>query len=275
MKPTFFGANLPCWAGLGLLLFACSGQAKVDSSHDSEDSPLYVASRQNAYAEMSKRDHLPPATGADAGAGTILVVGGTKWNRLPAAGSDLRPRPLDVTTDTSCSFPTMCTSCTPTSCAADASCGSAPTCRGYLSCHVPMPTCYNFSCGPGPTCSGSITCQGYPTCDLGSCGAGLTCTTMPTCGGSPTCAPSPTCAGTCVPANCQVAITNVSVPQVGQIQLSFISSAQLQYVLQYCTNLVTGSWMEACLTNGNGDVLTLCHTNGAQHSLYRLLIQSH
>ncbi len=181
----------------------------------------------------------------------------------------MRPRPLDVTTDISCGFPTMCVSCTPTSCASDSSCGSAPTCRGYLSCHMPVLTCYGFSCGIGPTCFGVLTCDGYSTCGQSSCGP-ATCNALPTC--AQTCLP--TCNSTCTPANCQVAISDVTVPQAGQIQLSFTSSAQLQYVLQYSTNLATGSWTEACSTNGNGGVLTLGHTNGAPVALYRLLIRN-
>jgi len=251
------------------LFFVCSAQARITVSADPEDSPLYAVSRENAIADMRRRDHVVQAFGA-AGVETILVVEGKQWRTAPASGRG--PRPLGVTTDISCGIPTMCTSCTPTSCASDPSCGATPTCRGSLSCHVPMPTCYNFTCGPGPTCVGNMTCQGYPTCGEGSCGPGLTCTSMPTCSGSQTCVPGPTCTGTCVPANCQVALYDVNVPQVGQIQLSFVSSAYLRYELDYCTNLAIGSWAKACSTNGNGGVLTLAHTNRAPAALYRLWI---
>ena len=96
------------------LFFVCSAQARITVSADPEDSPLYAVSRENAIADMRRRDHVVQAFGA-AGVETILVVEGKQWRTAPASGRG--PRPLGVTTDISCGIPTMCTSCTPTSCA--------------------------------------------------------------------------------------------------------------------------------------------------------------
>ncbi len=233
-----------------------------------EDSPLYVRSLQGAFADMTARDHgitrvQNGATQAPVGSGAVIVVDGTQWyngSAIEWAGSlgtrltnakNTSPVPAQTYWDPSCDA-THCGSCLPTR-------SGLPTC--VQTCVDPGPTCLYQTCMGGSTCN-EVTCTPPPTCYI------QTCATDPTCQG-------PTCTGTCVPANCPTALSDVSVPEAGQIQLSFNSSAQLKYVLQYCTNLSAASWAEACSTNGNGGVLTLCHTNGAAFSVYRLLIQTH
>jgi hypothetical protein len=172
----------------------------------------------------------------------------------------------------------LCTTCYATTCGA--SCDSSPTCRNYPSCHVPGPTCIYYTCGGGTTCNGGPTCSGVSctepglTCMTGPTCTVATCTGNSTCDGAATCTGWSTCTGTCVPANCQVALTDVQVPYPGQIQLSFDSSGQLKYVLEYCTNVTAGVWLAVGTTNGSGGVVTLCHTNGAPVALYRLIIET-
>ena len=122
-----------------------------------------------------------------------------------------------------------------------------------------------------------VTRWGWPTCDV-------TCNNNPpTCYGTtcdlacqptfqPTACLSSTCGSTCGPAQCPTALFGVTVPQVGQIQMSFSSSASLQYTLQYCTNLAANEWLNATNAQGNGGVITFSHTNNARLLFYRLLI---
>jgi len=256
LMKTGFGRKLVV-VGTGLVAWGALAQAGGAPSGDSEESPLYANSRAHAFAEMSVRDRAitAPQVNQTTGivAGDVIVAEGTSWRKLPANGPV--PAPMYVTTG----YPT---------------CGSGTTCGGAYTCSDP----------PGPTCSSSYpTCAG-PTCDTGqTCGCAPTCcplysTCSMTCSGYqwPTCSGATcngaTCLGTCVPAHCQTALYGVNVPKAGQIQFSFSSSAQLRYVLQCCTNAAAGVWTEACWTNGNGSVTTLCHTNGAPMALYRLLI---
>ena len=222
-----------------------------------DDSPLYAVSLHGAFADMATRDQgslRPLSAGARVATGpeTVIFVSGTKWScesglewatsvgQARQAGQG-RSGPLDLTWQSTCNAPTtVCASCVPTRC------GGGPTC---------VRTCVD----PGPTCMVS-TCTGEPTC------WGATCTPV-------TCVP-PTCKGTCAPANCPTVLTDVRVPQAGQIELSFTSLAQLRYVLQYCTNLAEGTWAGVFTNNGTGGLLTLRHTNGAPTSAYRLLIQT-
>lgn len=118
-----------------------------------------------------------------------------------------------------------------------------------------------------PTCDQSCrtpTCQ-PPTCPYATCSAQTAC--YPTCY-------QPTCyiGGTCTPAQCRTVLYGVTIPQVGQLQMSFSSSASLQYTLQYCTNLSANQWLDATNAPGNGGVMTFSHTNNASLSFYRLLI---
>lgn len=262
----------------GLLTFALTslaaapGVAAVQAApaDDPEASPLYARSMQKAFADMAARDHgiarvqessNRPATGS----GVVVLVEGTQWYQGAVNGRvgslDVGPiRPAGYTTDISCTTPTM----------------YCPTCQGYSSCapsYCPAATCQQATCD-------------YPTCIVYTCGPSLTCLIsqptcfvnytckVPTCDGSATCTGSATCQGTCTPASCPTSLSSVSVPQAGQIRVSFSSSAQLNYVLQYCTNLSASGWMQACSTNGTGGTVTLGHTNGAAISVYRLLIQS-
>ena len=259
---------------LVLILVATLPAALVPAAtfEDPEDSPLYARSVREAFARMTARTGWSEARNSATRPGTVVMVDGTQWYNVsdldamtsqPAARGK-RPAPLDITTDITCAASCMVTSCGST-------CDASPTCRLVLSCHVPQPTCADFSCGTGPTCSGSVTCSGYPTCDNSA-----TCIFSSTCNNQqPTCGTFPTCTGTCAPASCQTTLYGVSVPQPGQLQLSFASSTQLKYVLQYSTNLSSGAqWAEACSTNGNGGAMTLSHSNGAPIALYRLLIQN-
>jgi len=261
---------LYCWKGFLTLalssLAASSGVARVlaTPATEPEASPLFARSLQGAFADMAARDHgteraRESSNRPAAGSGTVVLVEGTQWYTGSAKGragplSTGPIRRLGYTTEVSCLTPTMsCTTCMPTYC-------------GGVTC--------SQTCDPGPTCLYQ-TCNGEATCTANqpTCIA-VTCTQLtPTCWPAPTCAGAVTCAGTCTPASCPTALTAVSVPQAGQIQLSFSSSAQLSYVLQYCTNLSASGWVEACSTNGNGGLITLVHTNGAMMSLYRLLIQ--
>ncbi len=256
--------TLYCWKGFLALalssLAASSGVARdlVTPATEPEASPLFARSLQGAFAEMAARDQSTgPARESSnrpaAGSGTVVLVEGTRWYNGSAKGRAGPIRRLSYTTDVSCVSPPTCyPTFLPTYCGG-VTCG--PTCD-------PGPTCVY------QTCNGEATCTAnQPTC------VGTTCYPAPSCVVA-TCAPWPTCQGTCAPASCPTFLTAVSVPQAGQIQLSFISSAQLSYVLQYCTNLSASGWVEACLTNGNGGLITLVHTNGAIMSVYRLLIQN-
>ncbi len=244
-----------------LMLFPGARLKAADSPNEPEDSPLYAVSLHGAFADMAARDQgiLHPLTGqmqGVAGPDTVIIVSGARWSResglewenfveqVRQAGQT-RSGPLDLTYSVTCNLPTtQCVSCVPTRC------GGVPTC--VQTCVDPGITCMYPTCNAEPTCSG-------PTCTPYSC--------MPTsCAG--------TCTGTCVPAYCPTRLIDVHVPQAGQIELSFSSSAQLNYVLQYCTNLTAGTWAQACTNNGNGGVLTLRHTNGATMAAYRLLIQT-
>lgn len=252
-------------------LAAAPGIAGVRAAlaREPEASPLYARSMQGAFADMAARDRSIPQerngfSGSATGLVAVIVVDGTKWYNGSAlkrtsplgVGSQraARPRPLGYTTDLSCQSPTVfCATCLPTSC-------------GGITCRL--------TCDPGITCLYQ-TCNGEATCTANqpTCVA-VTCTQLnPTCLPAPTCGGAATCAETCLPENCPTAISAVSLSQPGQIQLSFSSSAQLDYVLQYCTNLSASGWMQACSTNGTGGMVTLGHTNGAPVSVYRLLIQ--
>lgn len=281
---------------LMLLVLVGAGSARAEIT-EPEDSPLYASSRQKAFADMADRDRgvwLPRGSrGTTPGqAGSVIVVEGTRWRSAPdtmqpLAGAKARPqpggtlakgpRPLDITTDLSCTWPTMCTTCGDlsctwptmcTTCAATtcgASCDATPTCRGYPTCHVPIPTqCIYATCTGGSTCNaGQTTCVGVSCTEPGA-----------TCVPGATCDASGTCTGTCVPANCPVSLFNVQVPRVGEIQMSFASSSYLSYTLQYCTNLAGAQWMTVGTVLGNGGTMSVSHTNEAAVSCYRLLVQS-
>ncbi len=254
--------------GMVLLSVPCPAIVLTSLADDPEDSPLYASSRQNVLAAMATRDHAPPGPGVAVGAGAIIVVEGTKWYTMPTSPRTDRPHPLDVTTDLTCS-PMQCPTAASATCR---TCVSYPTCSGNATC-TPDATC-NGTCTFYPTCAGSgqATCSG-PTCVGATC-AGPTCSIYyPTCL-SLTCQQQVTCLGTCAPTQCPATLYNVDVPRAGEIEMSFSSSSYLKYVLQFCTNVPAGPWTEACTTNGTGGVLTLCHTNGAAMSLYRLLIQN-
>jgi hypothetical protein len=60
---------------------------------------------------------------------------------------------------------------------------------------------------------------------------------------------------------------------MGEIQMSFYSSVNLRYALQYCTNLTAGQWTQAYSAVGNGGVMTFGHTNNAPQACYRVLVQ--
>jgi len=235
-----------------------TGNALSAALGDPEDSPLFSNSRTHAFAEMTGHNQQ------SAGDGQVIVVEGNRWHRnsgtalettKPAGRSG--PQPRDITTDLSCTFPTMCTTCAATTCGATCdtthTCWQSPTCRGN--------TCTTPSC-VGPTCS-------EPTCWGVSC-------SMP----GPTCFPAPTCTGTitcgtptCTPAQCPVTLYNVTVPRAGEIQMSFDSTISLRYALQYCTNLSEGQWAQAYSAMGNGGVMTFGHTNDAPQCCYRVLVQ--
>ena len=78
---------------------------------------------------------------------------------------------------------------------------------------------------------------------------------------------------TCTAQACRTSLVDIRVPQPGQIQMSFLSSAVLRYTLQYTTNLPGGQWLDVCTVSGNNSMMTLSHTNPAARSFYRLLIQ--
>ncbi len=88
-----------------------------------------------------------------------------------------------------------------------------------------------------------------------------------------TCQAQLTCQGTCVPAQCAPSFNEVRVPRPGEIEMSFSSSGYLSYALEYCTNLLSGQWVEVSSQRGNGGLMTLSHTNNAPFACYRLLVQ--
>ncbi len=266
-----------------LIVISSAGRLAAVPQAEPEDSPLYARSVREAFARMTARTGLTETrNGAGHAAGiqgtqtAVFMVEGTEWidmSDTPAVASSSaakpnRPVPMDITINNITCFITCGSSCSITSCGA--TCDTTPTCRGYISCHVPQPTCADFTCGTQPTCTGMATCQGYPTCDYSA-----TCMYSSTCNSQqPTCGTTPTCTSTCAPAICPTTLSGVTVPSPGQVRLSFNSSSQLKYVLQCSTNLSSAAWAEACTTNGNGGVLTLSHSNGAPAALYRLLIQN-
>ena len=266
---------------LPLLAGAGTSVATGLASSDPEETPLFAASMRRTFAEMEARAQPRSQMMHDLGRTTtdnVIVVEGTDWHSLAAAplSRPRRPAPLDTTTDISCNYPTLCTTCAATTCGA--TCDATPTCRQYPSCHVPGPTCIYQTCDGGTTCDGGPTCAGVSctepgqTCYVGPTCQTETCTGTTTCDGTATCTGWSTCTGTCEPASCPTRFSEITVPEPGQIQLSFSSSAQLKYSLQYCTNFSAKIWLEACTTNGSGGVLTLRHTNGAALAFYRLLI---
>ena len=259
------GAWIRGWWIVGGIAFAwVTGlRAEIPAGGDSDDSPLYAASRERTFVDMNARDTVPAQSGTGAvSAGTIIVAEGTSWHRM--SGTEGRPRPLGVTM-----MPPTC---------GERTCVSYPTCAGNTTC-TDAATCNN-TCTFFPTCLGappSATCN-IPTCNGPTCANTFTCNpynsvtcVLPTCTGS-TCG-NPTCVGTCYPASCPTTLFNVNLPASGQIQFSFSSSLQLIYVLQCCTNFGAEVWCDVCSSNGNGAVLTLCHTNGAPAAFYRLIIQ--
>ncbi len=247
---------------------------------DPEYSPLYAASARQAFADMTLRDRglFSPQTRSRVGLGpgAVIVVEGAQWayaaDLTPKVAAATAPRgalsaggtgsrsPLGVTTELTCSY-TCAASCSGTSCGA--SCDATPTC-GYT-CHVPVPTMcvYNTCDGTSPTCSAA-----QPTCFGVSCAMpGETCAPCITSSG-------PSCTGTCSPGGCPTTLTDVRVPQPGQIQMSFSTSSLLKYTLQFCDDCSTNQWSEVTTVTGNGGVMTLGHTNSAARSFYRLFVQN-
>ncbi len=253
-----------------LLLFGLSGPCQVVAAgfDEPEDSPLFADSVHQAFAQFASQDRVPLAAQGRARpaaptAGEIIVIEGTRWHSLaaeatpatPAGGPRRVPMPLMVTVNgATCPAEPSCNGpCPPTT-------HAGPTC--FPLCPTGgMPTCTGDTCGSGTTCSPMNTCQG-PTCY----GGGITCYPSVTC--------SSTCASTCTPGQCRTNLYGITIPQAGQIQMSFNSSSLLRYTLQYSTNLPAGQWMDVSTVNGNGGQITLSHTNNADRSYYRLWIQN-
>ncbi len=267
-------------AGVALLtgLLVTAGASAV--SEDAEDSPLFTDSMQRTFAAMRARDasysdnwqSKPARVGKT---GVILVVEGSAYYSLAAAdantcaksGNDsvnvgkAGPVPLSVTTEISCMPMPTCNSPTCSGSTCGATCGPPqpticlPTCSGGATCQ-PNATCYMSTClgDPSPTCA-------FPTC------YGATCL------GSITCQGQATCSATCTATNCATPLYDVKIPQPGLFCVSFTSSAQLRYALQFSTNLLSGTWQEAYSITGNSSAISLTHTNGAPRCYYRLLIQ--
>ncbi len=241
-----------------------------------EDSPLYAASRQRALADMADHDRGLWAGVTRQGAGgippgAVIVLEGARWRVVegappvqgrPGSGTQVKNtlQPRGVTTDLSCTAPTMCTTCQYTSCGA--TCETGATCWGSYTCHGI--TCYSPSCS-GPTCS-EPTCWGV-SCSL----PGPTCFPPPTCGVT---ACGATCLGTCAPEVCPTSLTDVQVPQPGVIQMSFMASSALRYTLLSCTNLIAGPWAAVSTVANTQGTVTLSHTNPAPVAFYRLLVQT-
>jgi len=258
MKNSLCSHCLITLGALSCLGLPCPARVAGASFDEPEDSPLFAESVHKVFAQWAAGDATPAAGGGKVGLGpdTVILVEGRHWQTLPgdkgpaARGSGpgpRGPRPMSQTMDVTCLRQTMCVG---TTCAHLPTCGQVNTCAGVF-------TCVGATCGSGGnTCAGTPTCAGTRTCV------------------APTCAPNATCGTTCEPTACQTTLEGVTIPQPGQIQMSFASSSSLHYTLQYCTNLTSGSWAVAATTNGTGGLVTLCHTNNANLSFYRLLIQS-
>ncbi len=251
MKPKFSRPTELALGSVLLLALTAPGWGKVRFD-DPEDSPLFADSIQRAFAQFAVHDVVSLAArnrmheesgGNGLSAGAVVVVEGTQWHRVtgagqngqPGTGAGGQPGPLSVTTDLTCG-PTCAVSCFPT-------CSGGATCAG------------------GQSCNG-LTCIG-PNCVVPT-------VAQPTCAGTVTC--SPWLCPTYTPALCPATLFGVTIPQAGQIQISFNSSASLQYTLQYCTDLNSNEWLLATNAQGNGGLMTFSHTNNASISFYRLLI---
>ncbi len=210
----------------------CRGMNRYE---DPEDSPLFADSMQKAFAQFVVHDTLSLPTRQEGLAGSeIIVVEGARWHSLRAGVGP--------------------------------GAGSSDPRKGPVPLDVTMgvtvcTTCAPTTCGHGVTCSGTLTCD-EPTCRTVTCWFYETCMSAFTCAGSRTCSP----------ADCSTNLFGVTVPRPGQIQMSFNSSASLQYTLQYCTDLSSNQWMIATNARGNGGLMTFSHTNNATLSFYRLLI---
>ncbi len=234
MKNLFFAKSLLSPSHCGWLLLLGASTAWAAPS-DPEDSPLYASSRVKAFATMDQCDRGGLSPDATgAAARPGAVIVVEGRHWYKSSASEFAGSGKQLN-------------------------GSGPS---------PSDLTYAVTCVPPTSCA---TCSGTTRC-----GSGATCTAL-TCAG-PTCFVSPpTCyyAATCYgPMGCSTELVDVNVPQPGQFQVSFGSSAQLKYVLQYSTNLSNGSWTEACTTNGTGSTITLRHTNSAPLAVYRLLIQT-
>ena len=257
-----------------LILFALPGLGGAITIRldEPEDSPLFAASRRSAFAQFTSQDRLTLATQATAGrseprASPVIVVEGARWHSLGEVVSGgvgaarKEPIPQDVTTETTCQGMPTCPTMFAVSCQGTPSCvagtcppttHAAPTCPPWCA----MPT---YAPPGAPTCNGTCT---EPTCNPINSTCSFFCTTV---------AP-PTCSPTCIPAQCPTALSGVSVPQIGVIQLTFNSSPLLQYTLQYNTNLNENEWQSATNARGNGSAMTFSCTNTANLAFYRLLI---
>lgn len=268
-------------AGVALLMGVLGMNCASAMPPDAEGSPLFAHSMENAFAAMDAHDVSLSINREADPVGTrraeaVFIVDGSQYYSVSAGptkgpiaqrtgsrpGTKTGPVPLSVTTEYSCTPMPTCNSPT---------CGGAQTCGA--TCGPPQPTMCMLTCSGGATCQPTATCymstclgDPSPTCASATCSGA-------TCGSSTTCQGQTTCSATCSATNCVTPLYDVKVPQPGQMAVSFNSSAQLRYALQYSTNLVPGTWLEAYSVTGNNSAITLAHTNGASRCYYRLLIQ--
>ncbi len=263
-----FQGLLALWP-LVLTIIALPDTARARTD-DPDDSPLFARSMRNVFEDMAARDRTQ-LTLREPMVGSVIVVEGGKWAYAAAgearalvpgrfsAGTETKrrtgPIPLDVTVSDLTCFPTCGASCFPT-------CTVGGSCSG--TCVPQVTVCVYSTCvAPNPTCSSA-----QPTCYGVSCSVpGVTCV------GTLTCGYEISCGNTCTAETCPANIESVSVPQPGQIQLSFWASPYLTYTLQYSTNLTDSVWTGVNTVTGANAIISVSHTNAAPRSFYRLWVQ--
>jgi hypothetical protein len=252
----------------GILIHPWAAEAASAWGAEPEDSPLYAAAVQKAFAQFTLLDRTSRPTRTVSArlvptSGTI-VVEGERWYRLAsdpvvtasagiAAYGGQKPNGTTYDSSPTCVATSCQIACPPTS-------HGGPTCAPNASC-TPSITCASPTCGPSPTCS-------QPTC-----------VDWPTCGGVPTC--STTCMGTCdilscpAPSLSSVTVSNnPAVPGEYVVALRFNASGTVKYTVQYSTNLNAPEWSDIFSKLGDNSTTMVVHSNAAPRAFYRVVMQN-